>query len=87
MRFSENGLYVECYIKCGTCGVLIYGNRDQELLIYEGIHYCSQWCIDWKKAREARRSNLTKTDDQITVRDTTAPIIAFRSSENHFGLF
>jgi hypothetical protein len=61
MKFSENGLYVERYIKCGTCGVLIYNKRDQELLIHEGNHYCSQWCIDWRKAREARRLNLRRS--------------------------
>jgi hypothetical protein len=61
MKFSENGLYVERYIKCGTCGVLIYNKRDQELIAHDGHHYCSQWCIDWRKAREARRSNLRKS--------------------------
>ena len=25
MRFSENGLYVEKYIKCANCGLLVYG--------------------------------------------------------------
>jgi hypothetical protein len=57
MKFSENGLYVERYIKCGTCGVLIYVKEDQPILIHDGVTYCSQWCIDWRKAREARRSN------------------------------
>jgi hypothetical protein len=61
MKFSENGLYVERYIKCGTCGVLIYNKRDQELLIHDGNHYCSQWCIDWRKTREARRLNLRRS--------------------------
>jgi hypothetical protein len=61
MRFSENGLYVERYIKCSTCGVLIYYKENQQLLTHDGLIYCSQWCIDWKKAREARRSNLRKT--------------------------
>ena len=56
MKFSENGLYIERYIKCGTCGVLIYENSDQQLLTVENVTYCSQWCIDWKNARAARRS-------------------------------
>ena len=25
MRFSDNGYYIERYIKCDNCGVLIYG--------------------------------------------------------------
>jgi hypothetical protein len=61
MKLSENGLYVERYIKCGTCGVLIYENRDQELLTQDGVHYCSQWCIEWKEAREARRAGINES--------------------------
>jgi hypothetical protein len=62
MKLSENGLYVERYIKCGTCGGLIYekSDRDQQLLTDDGINYCSQWCIDWKKARETRRAKERK---------------------------
>jgi hypothetical protein len=60
MKLSENGLYVERYIKCGTCGVLIYDKGDQQLLTHDGSHYCSQWCIDWKEAREAREADLRK---------------------------
>jgi hypothetical protein len=60
MKLSENGLYVERYIKCDTCGVLIYEKGDQQLLTEDGIYYCSQWCIDWKKAREARRATRRK---------------------------
>lgn len=26
MRFSENGYYVEKYVKCANCGLLIYGD-------------------------------------------------------------
>ena len=56
MKFSENGLYIERYIKCGNCGVLIYQRADQELLTDDGETYCSPWCIDWKNSREERRS-------------------------------
>jgi hypothetical protein len=64
MRFSENGLYVERYIKCGTCGALIYEKRDQQLLTHQGIIYCSQWCIDWKQSRDARRAHSPEQSDQ-----------------------
>ncbi len=64
MKFSENGLYVERYIKCGTCGALIYEQRDQQLLTHERINYCSQWCIDWKKSRDARRVNPRQQTQQ-----------------------
>ena len=25
MRFSENGYYIEHYVKCANCGMLVYG--------------------------------------------------------------
>ena len=61
MKFSENGLYIERYIKCGNCGVLIYQLEGQEILTHDGVTYCSRWCIDWKIAREQRRAKLEKT--------------------------
>jgi hypothetical protein len=66
MKFSENGLYVERYTKCSTCGSLIYHKGKQELLTCDGAIYCSQWCIDWKKAREARllRQNAVDGSNQ-----------------------
>jgi N-methylhydantoinase B len=56
MKFSENGLYIERYIKCGNCGVLIYEKEGQGLLTQDDVTYCSQWCIDWKIARGVRRA-------------------------------
>ena len=26
MRFSDNGYYIEKYVKCANCGLLIYGD-------------------------------------------------------------
>ena len=26
MRFSENGYYIEKYLKCANCGMLVYGD-------------------------------------------------------------
>ncbi len=52
MRFSEGGLYVEAYIKCANCGVLIY-EADEGQLTVDGTPFCSQWCHDWHKARDA----------------------------------
>jgi N-methylhydantoinase B len=48
MRFSANGYYIERYVKCDCCGVLIYGDgiahggadRAERL-------YCTQWCREW----------------------------------------
>ena len=63
MKFSENGFYVEYYTKCATCGTLIYHQEIQELLTSDGLFYCSQWCIDWKKARDARLLRQKAIDD------------------------
>jgi hypothetical protein len=62
MKFSANGLYIERYIKCGNCGVLIYQKEDQEILTQDSVTYCSQWCIEWKIAREKRRAKLENPD-------------------------
>ena len=62
MKFSENGLYIERYIKCGNCGVLIYQRADQELLTDDGETYCSPWCIEWKNSRKERRSKNVESD-------------------------
>ena len=50
MRFAQNRLYVEAYIKCANCGVLIYENApvDDPAAIY-----CSDWCRDWAARRDA----------------------------------
>ena len=59
MKFSQNGLYIERYNKCCNCGVLIYENsakdKQQEVEL-DGKKYCSQWCVDWKAQRDARRA-------------------------------
>jgi N-methylhydantoinase B len=55
LKFSSNGLYIEEYIKCANCGVLIYETDLAESVEIEnkGL-FCSQWCVDWSKAREDR---------------------------------
>jgi hypothetical protein len=48
MRFAENGYYIESYVKCDNCGVLIYdeglmsGSDQQRDLVF-----CTHWCIEW----------------------------------------
>ncbi|PUA20397.1 hypothetical protein [Glaciimonas sp. PCH181] len=55
MKFSQNGLYIEQYIKCTNCGALIYENGPASTHV-DGHVFCSQWCIDWSKARQVRRA-------------------------------
>ena len=51
MRLSKNGYYVEKYVKCDNCGLLIYDQgisveRDGNVLLF-----CSDWCIEWSRLR------------------------------------
>lgn len=57
MKFSGNGLYIEEYIKCVNCGVLIYETELASSVEVEGKGlFCSQWCVDWRDGRERRRA-------------------------------
>ena len=52
MRFSDNGYYIEAYIKCGCCGALIYDEGvKSDKVGFEEMIFCSRWCIDWKALR------------------------------------
>ena len=58
MKFSQNGLYIESYTKCANCGVLIYESSAVDAskkVVADGDTFCSAWCLDWKKQRDARR--------------------------------
>ena len=50
MRFSENGFYIEKYLKCANCGLLIYGDGHQApgAAASTGL-YCSDWCVEWAR--------------------------------------
>ena len=48
MRFSDNGYYIEKYLKCANCGMLVYGAGIKR----DGL-YCSEWCIEWAARRAA----------------------------------
>ena len=56
MKFAPNRLYIEEYVKCTNCGVLIYDERGKDrsrTIVTGGKTYCSQWCVDWE--HRARR--------------------------------
>ncbi len=53
MRFSDNGYYIERYVKCDNCGVLLY-ESSREVAGGDGASvYCSEWCRDWAALRES----------------------------------
>jgi N-methylhydantoinase B len=48
MKFSANGYYIERYVKCDCCGVLIY---DKGIVLNHAtgpLTFCSAWCGEWK---------------------------------------
>jgi 5-oxoprolinase (ATP-hydrolysing)/N-methylhydantoinase B len=54
MRFSDNGYYIERYIKCDNCGVLIYGDGlETEHRDHGKMLFCSRWCQEWKTQKMA----------------------------------
>ena len=50
MRFSENGFYVERYLKCANCGLLVYGEGVRTGPGPKGL-FCSPWCVEWTERR------------------------------------
>ena len=59
MKFAKNRLYIEKYIKCPNCGVLIFesssASADQTMTV-DGRLYCSAWCVEWEAERKVRRA-------------------------------
>jgi len=53
MRFSNNGYYIERYVKCDNCGVLIYGEGIRAEVRQVPKLFCSDWCLQWNEARAA----------------------------------
>jgi len=56
MKFSANRLYVERYIKCRNCGVLVYENDKDQVRNEAGLLFCSSWCLDWYAKRQAEEA-------------------------------
>ncbi len=52
MKFSANRLYVERYLKCKNCGILVYENDPEQVKAEDGTLFCSTWCQDWDAKRE-----------------------------------
>lgn len=54
MRFSDTGYYIERYVKCDNCGVLIYDDGvPPNEPARQGMLFCSAWCREWKSQRLA----------------------------------
>ena len=57
MRFSDNGYYIEAYIKCNNCGVLLYHPAREVPGEGDTGPYCSEWCRDWAALRASGAEN------------------------------
>jgi hypothetical protein len=52
MRFAEKGYYIEQYVKCANCGMLIYAEGIQGSFEGKPAIFCSAWCRDWPAERD-----------------------------------
>jgi hypothetical protein len=64
MRFSDKRYYIEEYIKCANCGVLIYdagvpAAADVAEATEKSRLYCSDWCRQWATLRESGDTETT----------------------------
>ncbi len=53
MRFSSNGYYIEKYVKCATCGMLIYSAGVAGRRNGRDATFCSPWCVEWAERKDA----------------------------------
>jgi len=53
MRFAHKRYYVERYVKCDCCGVLIY-DAGIKATAPDGSArlFCSDWCREWTALRD-----------------------------------
>ena len=58
MKFAQNRFYIESYQKCSNCGVLLYeGATPVPDPLTDEKTYCSAWCLNWSRERDARRAS------------------------------
>jgi len=50
MRFADKRYYIEAYVKCANCGVLIYDTQVTAPGAVDTV-YCSDWCREWQRRR------------------------------------
>jgi N-methylhydantoinase B len=58
MRFSRNGYYIEKYVKCMNCGVLIYDAGTPAERNGKTQIFCSDWCIEWSDLRASGAQDI-----------------------------
>ena len=71
MRFSANGYYIERYVKCATCGMLVYGEGIPGTRHGKPCVYCTPWCVEWATLtdRETGYVSLPIVQPRLPVED------------------
>ncbi len=65
MKFAQNRMYVESYLKCRNCGILIFHGsvaEKRDAVTVDGARFCSSWCAEWARARTERRAAEVPTE-------------------------
>jgi N-methylhydantoinase B len=70
MRFSSNGYYIERYVKCANCGLLIYDDGIPVERTGGTEIFCSDWCIRWAELRESGQDYFQLPIVQPTIGTT-----------------
>ncbi len=53
MRFASNGYYIEKYVKCACCGMLVYGPGIKGERRGKPAIFCTDWCVEWAALTDA----------------------------------
>ncbi len=69
MRFSANGFYIEKYVKCPCCGMLVYGPGIAGTRHGKPCVNCSDWCVAWAGRRDAGQ-----VEPRLPIVQPTMPI-------------
>ena len=69
MRFSENGYYIERYVKCANCGLLIYDEGISAQRNGPSLVFCSDWCVQWSERRQSEEGYFQLKIEQPAVAD------------------
>lgn len=71
MRFSENGYYIERYVKCDNCGLLIYDAGIEAERHGKAGLYCSNWCVKWVELKDSGQEYFQLKIEHPTIKTTS----------------
>lgn len=76
MRMSANGYYVEKYVKCSCCGLLVYGQGIKGQRHGKAAIYCSPWCVEWASLRDQNDGyvSLKIVQPKLAIEEAVKPL-------------